>query len=108
MAPLVTVLKVRGLVDYNTVYTTGVRSFPVEDRLPAPVVKSNRGGPITFHGPGQLVAYPLMRLPLLGLSVKCYVSYLERAVIRSCRGLGVETHTSPHTGVWVGGRDKVC
>ena len=57
-----------------------------------PVVATNRGGQVTFHGPGQVVAYPLMNLQRAGYFVKEYVYRLEEAVIRTLRHFGVTGH----------------
>lgn len=57
-----------------------------------PVVHSNRGGQVTYHGPGQVVAYPLLNLQRAGYFVKEYVYRLEEAVIRSLATLGVTGH----------------
>ena len=81
-------------------------------RLGVEVVQSDRGGDITFHGPGQLVVYPIVRLNDHRLSVGAYVHGLERAVIGALRELGVEAHTDPAAvGIWTrdGGHDaKLC
>ena len=57
-----------------------------------PVIASNRGGQVTYHGPGQVVAYPLMDLQRAGYYVKEYVFKLEEAVIRTLSELGVTGH----------------
>jgi len=111
------------LVEHPPVYTTGIRtrdySLAEEERLRclgADFVRTNRGGLITFHGPGQLVCYPVLNLrdfapesatrkSLLGM--KWYVFTLEQMVMDLLARLGVEGARSPHTGVWVG-RNKIC
>ena len=111
------------LVEHTPVYTTGMRTkvySQVEEArlkdLCADFVRTNRGGLITFHGPGQLVAYPVLNLrnfapensrrkALLGM--KWYVWTLEQMVIDLMREWGVEGCRSPHTGVWVEG-SKIC
>jgi lipoyl(octanoyl) transferase len=78
------------------------------------VVQSDRGGDITFHGPGQVVAYPIIRLNDHGLSVGGYVRALERAAIETCGAFGVEARREDGAvGVWVddpktGVAAKVC
>jgi lipoyl(octanoyl) transferase len=74
------------------------------------VVQSDRGGDITFHGPGQLVAYPVIRLADHGLSVSGYVHSLEDAVIDLLSDFGVAVTKDPAAvGVWAGGEPaKVC
>jgi lipoyl(octanoyl) transferase len=69
------------------------------------VRRTNRGGEVTFHGPGQLVAYPVIDLKRRGRDLHRYLRDLERWLVRLCRGYGVEAHAdSPHTGVWVADR----
>jgi lipoyl(octanoyl) transferase len=57
-----------------------------------PVVQTNRGGQVTYHGPGQVVAYPLVDLRRLGIFVKEYVFRLEAAVIQTLDGFGITGH----------------
>ncbi|HZL33882.1 MAG TPA: lipoyl(octanoyl) transferase LipB [Tepidisphaeraceae bacterium] len=65
------------------------------------VVPSDRGGDITFHGPGQLVAYPIIRLADHRFSVGSYVHMLERALISALAELGIPAHADPAAvGVW--------
>lgn len=72
------------------------------------LVHSDRGGDITFHGPGQLVAYPIIRLADHGLTVSGYVHALEAAVIELLKEFGLSAATDPGAvGVWVG-RAKIC
>ena len=70
------------------------------------VVESDRGGDITFHGPGQLVAYPIVRIADHGLSVSGYVHTLEKVIMDTLRGFEITSHADPSAvGVWVeGGR----
>lgn len=76
------------------------------------VVQSDRGGDITFHGPGQIVAYPIVRLNDHRLSVGAYVHGLERAVIATLADFGIQSAAdSSAVGVWAedGGKPaKVC
>ena len=60
--------------------------------LPISVIQSDRGGQVTYHGPGQLVAYPLLDLRRAGLYVKQYVHRLEEALLRTLAQLGVTGH----------------
>ena len=65
------------------------------------IVQSDRGGDITFHGPGQLVAYPIVRLANHGLSVSGYVHALEQLVIDLLGELGIRAHADAGAvGVW--------
>ena len=81
-------------------------------KLGVEVVQSDRGGDITFHGPGQLVAYPILRLNDHRLSVGGYVHALERAVIATLAEFGIEARADPSAvGVWTShaGQDaKIC
>ncbi|KAI8060444.1 hypothetical protein BC940DRAFT_312017 [Gongronella butleri] len=74
----------------------------------ADYVETMRGGQVTFHGPGQLVAYPILDIRDYKLSVRCYVSRLEKTVMDACSQFGVETNTTEHTGVWVGQDHKIA
>nr|POE89874.1 putative octanoyltransferase [Quercus suber] len=67
-----------------------------------------RGGQTTFHGPGQLVAYPVLDLRRYGIRPRCYVNMLEQAVIATLRHYGVAGNRSENPGVWVGEDDKIC
>ena len=69
------------------------------------VFETNRGGEATYHGPDQLVAYPIINLTTRGRDLHRYLRDLEGWLVRLCRSYGVEAHAnSPHTGVWVGER----
>lgn len=82
------------LVEHDPVYTQGIAGSPEHLLNPAgiPVVPTNRGGQVTYHGPGQVVAYPLVDLKRLGIYVKEYVYRLESAVIRVLQAHGVTGH----------------
>jgi lipoate-protein ligase B len=68
------------------------------------VIRVERGGEVTYHGPGQLVAYPILRLGDRGLLVRSLVTALEEAMIATCADLGVEAYRRDgHPGCWVGG-----
>jgi lipoate-protein ligase B len=95
-------------LEHEAVYTLG-RGADESDlmgapaRLQVPVFRVGRGGGATFHGPGQLVAYPLIRLPH-GRDVHRYVRQLERSLIDTCARYGVAAATRPEvTGVWAAG-----
>ena len=65
------------------------------------VEKTTRGGLVTYHGPGQLVGYPIVRLRARGLSVPCYVRALEMAMIDALGELGIQARIDDeHIGVW--------
>lgn len=82
------------LVEHPPVYTLGLagRAEHLLDAGSIPVVQTDRGGQITYHGPGQVVAYPLVDLRPLRFYVKEYVYRLERAVIDVLAGYGVTGH----------------
>ncbi|WP_084247202.1 lipoyl(octanoyl) transferase LipB, partial [Mycobacterium avium] len=83
------------------VYTAGRRTEPHERPLDGtPVVDTDRGGKITWHGPGQLVGYPIIGLAE-PLDVVDYVRRLEEALIKVCADLGLDTVRVPgRSGVW--------
>jgi lipoyl(octanoyl) transferase len=82
------------LVEHDPVYTQGVagRDEHVLAAGDIPVVRTNRGGQVTYHGPGQVVAYPLVDLARLRIYVREYVFRLEQAVIDTLGGYGVTGH----------------
>ena len=90
------------LLEHLPVYTAGKRTEPHERPSDGtPVIDVDRGGKITFHGPGQLVGYPIVRLPDHVLVVD-YVRRIEEALIRACAELGVQTARVPgRSGVWL-------
>lgn len=95
------------VVEHEAVYTAGKRTRP-EDRPTdgSPVIDVDRGGRITWHGPGQLVGYPLVRMPD-PIDVMDYVARLEGAVMRVCGALGIPTERqAERTGVWVPADDR--
>jgi len=92
------------LLEHPPVFTCGKRTDPHE-RPPDPggaeVIDVDRGGKITFHGPGQLVGYPIVRLPD-HVRVVDYVRRVEEALIAVCADLGVATARVPgRSGVWL-------
>lgn len=96
------------ICEHNPVYTGGRRiSFTSEERerlhlVGATIEDSKRGGEVTFHGPGQLVAYPIFDLRARGKGAKWYVNTLEQAMIDTCNHFHVKAERTEHTGVWVG------
>jgi lipoyl(octanoyl) transferase len=99
------------LLEHPHVYTVGRRGRLDDVLLPAAelaalgvhVVDVDRGGEVTYHGPGQLVAYPILDVRPLGGPV-AYVRSLERAMVDALEALGVEACSIPGlTGVWVAG-----
>ena len=82
------------LVEHDPVFTQGVagRADHVLAAGDIPVVRTERGGQVTYHGPGQIVAYPLVDLRRLGIFVKEYVFRLEAAVLDTLADMGVTGH----------------
>ncbi len=92
------------LCEHPPVYTQGLagRAEHLLNLHGIPLLPTNRGGQVTYHGPGQVVAYPLIDLRRLGIYVKEYVYRLEHAVIKTLEGFDVTGHrvrTAP--GIYV-------
>ncbi|MBV8932810.1 MAG: lipoyl(octanoyl) transferase LipB [Kutzneria sp.] len=90
------------LLEHPSTYTAGKRTKPDERPVDGtPVIDVDRGGKITWHGPGQLVAYPIIKLAD-PVDVVDYVRRLEQALINVCDQLGVPTGRVPgRSGVWL-------
>jgi lipoyl(octanoyl) transferase len=90
------------LLEHPPVYTAGKRTEPWERPIDGTaVIDVDRGGKITFHGPGQLVGYPIVRLPT-PVDVVAYVRRMEGVLIDVCAELGVETaRVEGRSGVWL-------
>ncbi|MCW2574543.1 MAG: lipB [Modestobacter sp.] len=90
------------LLEHPPVYTAGKRTEPHERPFDGtPVIDVDRGGKITWHGPGQLVGYPIVALPD-PVDVVAHVRRMEQALITVCAGVGVATgQVEGHSGVWV-------
>ncbi|NUU20883.1 MAG: lipoyl(octanoyl) transferase LipB [Streptomycetaceae bacterium] len=90
------------LLEHPAVYTAGRRTEDSERPVDGtPVIDVDRGGKITWHGPGQLVGYPIVRLSE-PVDVVAHVRRLEEALIRTCADLGLETtRIEGRSGVWV-------
>ncbi len=82
------------ICEHPPVYTQGLAGKPehVIDAGDIPIVQTNRGGQVTYHGPGQVVAYPMIDLKRVGYFVKEYVYRIEEAVIRTLMHFGVTGH----------------
>jgi lipoyl(octanoyl) transferase len=82
------------LCEHPPVYTQGLAGLASHLLAPGdiPVVQTNRGGQVTYHGPGQVLAYPLVNLQRAGYYVKEYVYRVEEAVIRTLAHYGVTGH----------------
>jgi lipoyl(octanoyl) transferase len=101
------------LLEHPPVYTKGRRAEPGELAMGVDwyrmqgieVADSDRGGKVTYHGPGQLVGYPIMSLRPYGDDVRGYVRRMERVMIASLADAGIAAEVIDDlTGVWVGGR----
>ncbi|HEX6468938.1 MAG TPA: lipoyl(octanoyl) transferase LipB [Streptosporangiaceae bacterium] len=96
------------LLEHPPVYTAGKRTQPLDRPIGdpgAPVIDVDRGGKITWHGPGQLVGYPILKLPD-PVDVVAYVRRVEEALIGVCAELGVDTgRVDGRSGVWVCGTE---
>jgi lipoyl(octanoyl) transferase len=90
------------LLEHPAVYTAGKRTQPHERPFDGtPVIDVDRGGKITWHGPGQLVGYPIVALPD-PVDVVAHVRRMEQALITVCAGVGVATEqVEGRSGVWV-------
>ncbi len=82
------------LCEHPPVFTQGIagRAEHVRDAGPIPIVATDRGGQVTYHGPGQVVAYPLVDLRRLGIYVKEYVFRLEQSILKTLEAVGVTGH----------------
>ncbi len=97
------------LLEHQPVYTIGrlrdQSSLRDPAALPYPLYETNRGGQATYHGPGQLVGYPILDLTLRGKDLHEHLRKLEDALIRACHHFGVQaSHRDGLTGVWVENR----
>jgi len=99
------------LLEHSHVYTNGRggrREHLLVDeatlvRLGASYLEVDRGGDLTYHGPGQLVGYAVIDLDSAGLGVRTYVRGLEQVLVRAVAHFGIEANIMPgYTGVWVG------
>ncbi|KAK6522164.1 hypothetical protein TWF281_002731 [Arthrobotrys megalospora] len=102
---------------FNPIYTFGRREVsknPPESVLDllshdeAEIAYTPRGGQVTFHGPGQIVAYPIIDLKRHDLSPKCYIRVLENAIIRVLENWDIKGFTTDEAGVWVRRDRKVA
>lgn len=103
-------------LEHAPVITLGRRAHPAHVLLPPEaltekgiaLIPVDRGGDVTYHGPGQLVSYPLLRLDRRGLTPRHYLRLLEEAVIRLLAGLGIPAgRLEGYTGVWTD-TGKIC
>ncbi len=98
------------ILEHPPVFTQGLAGKPehVLQTTHIPVIKTDRGGQVTYHGPGQLIIYVLLDLHRLKLSIRTLICTLERAVIDMLNDFGIHGHTIPHApGVYVN-HAKIC
>jgi lipoate-protein ligase B len=104
------------LLEHSPVITLGRRAgledvYASEARLAElgiDLQRATRGGLVTYHGPGQLIGYPIVKLRPLGLTVPCYVRALELSIITALGDLGIEAFfDEDHVGVWTS-RGKIA
>ena len=95
------------LLEHESVYTAGRRTEPLERPFDGtPVIDVDRGGKITWHGPGQLVGYPILRLPD-PIDVVAHVRRMEAMLIDVCAALGVAAgRVGGRSGVWIPADDR--
>ena len=90
-------------LSHSAVYTLGRRidESHVLSKLDAPLIETDRGGFITYHGPGQLIGYPVVDLKRLNIGPRRYVLALENALIRTLNDYGLNAYKhGKNTGVW--------
>jgi len=91
------------LVEHEHVYTLGknANSSNILNKA-CDIIQTDRGGDVTYHGPGQLVAYPIINLKKRKIGVKSYVEMIEQLISNTLMYYGLETHVPiKETGVWV-------
>ncbi|KAF2022301.1 lipoyltransferase [Aaosphaeria arxii CBS 175.79] len=103
--------------EFNPVYTSGRREVGnvsqdqqnfLRANGRADFVEAMRGGQTTFHGPGQLVTYPIIDLRAHKLTPRSYVCLLEKGLIATCAKYGIKAITTENTGVWTSQDDKIA
>ena len=91
------------LVEHDHVYTLGknANSSNILNKV-CDIIQTDRGGDVTYHGPGQLVAYPIINLKMRKIGVKLYVEMVEKLISDTLTHYGLESHVPfKETGVWV-------
>jgi lipoyl(octanoyl) transferase 2 len=103
--------------EFHPVYTCGRREIGTISQEQQAYLRANgradfieamRGGQTTFHGPGQLVAYPVVDLKEHKLTPRDYVCVLEKSLIATCARYGIQAMTTENTGVWTTPDDKIA
>lgn len=105
------------LLEHPPVYTLGKRATgkhiltarDMLEKMGAQVVRADRGGDVTFHGPGQLVGYPIVNIKALGRTFAWYIDRLLEAICSACKQLGLDTAVDmDRPGVYVDGKRKLA
>ena len=103
--------------EFTPVYTCGRREIGTVSPSQEAHLRANgaaefhaalRGGQTTFHGPGQLIAYPVLDLKAHKLSARCYVDLLEECVISTCAQYSIKGFRTENPGVWTSQDNKIC
>ena len=91
------------LLEHNHTYTLGKNGNPNNIlNKNCELFESDRGGDVTYHGPGQLVGYPIIDLKTMGLGIRSYVSNIEQVLIHVLYDYGINASIKPGlTGVWI-------
>lgn len=98
------------LLEHPPVYTQGLAGKPEHVLNPGdiPIIQTDRGGQVTYHGPGQLVGYVLVDLRRIKIGVKAFVNAIESAVVQLLSDYHINANTDPNApGVYVNGK-KIC
>ena len=91
------------LLEHNEIYTAGTstKDIHLENVKGAPIIKTNRGGQLTFHGPGQRIIYLMVNLERFSYDIRKYVSFLEQLIINTLYEFNISTHRwDKAIGVW--------
>lgn len=95
------------LLEHNPVFTLGQAGKAEHILMPSqiPIVNSDRGGQVTYHGPGQLIAYLMFDIRRLGINVRALVSGIESSVVKLLASYNIDANADPKApGVYVGGK----
>ena len=91
------------LLEHNEIYTAGTstKNIHLENVRSAPIIKTNRGGQLTFHGPGQRIIYLMVNLERFSYDIRKYVSFLEQLIMNTLYEFNISTHRwDKAIGVW--------
>ena len=91
------------LLEHNEIYTAGTstKDIHLENVKSAPIIKTNRGGQLTFHGPGQRIIYLMINLERFSYDIRKYVNFLEQLIMNTLYEFNISTHRwDKAIGVW--------